>query len=213
MAASVGVNKRTVVHKESNGQAMFMPDVCITPAAPSPIPIPYPNIAMSSDADKGAKNVTVDGNPILVEGSTFSRSSGDEAGTNGGVMSGVNMKEAEFLMASFDVFAENKGVARALDLMLGNKKNTPPMPEIQPPLVALGGSPGDLEKDSLEVLVVDAAGNPLQDVKYVLEKPDGEKVEGKTDGSGKIKVDETAKGFGRIVFPDLEPGTHVSKDE
>ena len=213
MPGNVGANKRTVVHAQSNGQVMFMPDVCITPAAPSPIPIPYPNIAMSSDADKGAKNVTVDGNPVLVEGSVFSRSSGDEAGTNGGVMCGVNMKEAEFLAGSFDVFAEGKGVARALDLMLGNKKNTPPMPEIQPPLIALGGSPGDLKKDSLEVLVVDGAGKPAAGVKYVLETPTGEKVEGTTDASGKVKVEETAMGIGRVVFSDLPMGTSAFKKE
>jgi hypothetical protein len=214
MPSMVGANKRTVVHAKSNGMVLFMPDVCLTPAPPSPpIPIPYPNIAMASDADKGAKNVTVDGNPILVEGSTFSKSSGDEAGTNGGVMCGSNMKEAEFIAASFDVFAENKGVARAFDLMLGNKKNTPPMPVIQPPLVALGASPGDLEKDSIEVVVQDASGKALADVKYVLETPDGQKIEGKTDASGKIKVQETVQGLGRIVFPDLALGTNVSPTE
>ena len=27
-----------------------MPDVCLTPAAPSPIPVPYPNLAMHAMA-------------------------------------------------------------------------------------------------------------------------------------------------------------------
>jgi len=214
MPAMVGVNKRTVVHAKSNGMVTFMPDVCLTPAPPGPpVPIPYPNVAMSQDADKGAKTVTVDGNPVCVEGSVFSTSTGDEAGTTGGVASGCTKGAAEFIVGSFDVFAENKGVARALDQMLGNKKNTPPMPEIQPPLVALGKAPGDLEPDALEVLVTDTAGNPLAGVKYVLETPDGQKIEGKTDASGKISVQETARGVGRIVFPELEPGTDVEAKE
>lgn len=214
MPATVGANKRTVVHKQSNGTVTFMPDVCLTPAPPGPpVPIPYPNIAQSQDADKGAKSVTVDGNPVLVQGSVFSTSTGDEAGSSGGVASGCTKGEAEFIGYSFDVFAEGKGVARFGDLMLGNKKNTPPMPELQGPLVVMGKAPDELKPDSIEVVVVDGAGNPLADVKYVLEAPDGSKVEGKTDSSGKISVKETVQGIGRLVFPELEPGTHVEVGE
>ncbi|MCK5941064.1 MAG: DUF4150 domain-containing protein, partial [Planctomycetes bacterium] len=32
------------------GMNMGFPDVCTTPAAPSPIPIPYPNIGMNAMA-------------------------------------------------------------------------------------------------------------------------------------------------------------------
>ena len=210
MPATVGVNKRTVVHAQSNGVASFMPDVCLTPAPPGPpVPIPYPNVAQSQSAAKGATSVLVEGNPVLVEGSTFATSSGDEAGVSGGVASGSIKGEAEFVAGSFDVFAENKGVARALDLMLGNKKNTPPMPVQQPPLLAMGQGPGELQPDSMEVLVTDAKGDPLAGVKYLLLTPDGQKIEGKTDASGKITVQETVQGLGRIVFPELEPGTVV----
>ena len=45
--------------------------------------------------------------------------------------------KAEFINFSFDVKVEGKNVPRALDLMLHNDKNTPPMPVIQPPLIAL----------------------------------------------------------------------------
>jgi hypothetical protein len=38
---------------------------------------------------------------------------------------------------SFDVKFEGKNVARALDLMLHNDKNTPPFPVVQGPVVAL----------------------------------------------------------------------------
>jgi hypothetical protein len=38
---------------------------------------------------------------------------------------------------SFDVKFEGKGVARALDLMLHNDKNTPPFPVVQGPVVPI----------------------------------------------------------------------------
>ena len=67
------------------------PDVCKTPAAPSPLPIPYPNIGQSSDTSQGPTTVKTDGQMPMVKGATYSRSSGDEAGTLGGVLSSVNM--------------------------------------------------------------------------------------------------------------------------
>jgi hypothetical protein len=213
MATKVGVNKLSVVHKDSGGTVSFMPDVCLTPQPSGPpVPMPYPNTAMSTDADKGAKTVLCDGNPICVQGSTFKQSTGDEAGSNGGVASGCTKGAAEFVAYSFDVMAEGKGVARFGDLMLGNKGsavNTPPMAEQQAPApVAKEVAPGELEPDALEILVTDGDGNALADARYVLETPDGTKVEGKTDSSGKITVDETVRGIGRITFPEV-PGAFV----
>jgi hypothetical protein len=208
MATTVGVNKRTVVHKDSGGTVSFMPDVCKTPQPTGPpVPIPYPNTAMSTDADKGAKSVQVEGNPILVQGSTFKQSTGDEAGSAGGVVSGKTKGAAEFVGYSFDVFAEGKGVARYGDLMLGNKGsavNTPPAPLQQAPMPAAKEvAPGELKPDKIELTVTDMAGNALADVRYVLTTPEGKQLEGKTDGSGMIKVDESVSGIGRIDFPDI----------
>lgn len=142
MPATVNVNFRTVVHKDSGGMCMGFPDVCKTPAPPAPpIPIPYPNIAMSSDTSQGTTTVTADGNPFMVKGSSFSKSSGDEAGSaGGGVASNCQMGKAEFVNYSFDVQADGKNVCRLADLMLLNKQsspNTPPFPEVQAPLVMI----------------------------------------------------------------------------
>lgn len=141
MSTKVGVNKLTVVHKDSSGVTIAFPDVCLTPGPPSPVPVPYPNIAKSGDTDKGTRSVTCDGNPVAVKDSVFKTSTGDEAGTNKGVASGKTQGKAEFVNYSFDVKFEGKNVARALDLMLHNDKNTPPAPLLQPPLVALGQTP------------------------------------------------------------------------
>jgi hypothetical protein len=141
MPATCVVNMLTVVHKSSSGMVVFFPDVCLTPAPPAPpVPIPYPNIAMSSDTDEGTKKVTVDGNPIMVQDSKFKMSTGDEAGVNNGVVSAKIKGKAEFVNFSFDVKAEGKMVARLLDPMIGNEAagkppNTPPSPEMQPPAV------------------------------------------------------------------------------
>ncbi|WNG34738.1 DUF4150 domain-containing protein [Archangium violaceum] len=143
MANTVGVNKMSVVTKDSNGITAAFPDVCKTPSPGGPIPIPYPNIAKSSDTAKGSKKVTVEGNPLCVKDSNFSTSTGDEAGTaGGGVASSKTKGKAEFVNFSFDVKVEGKNVARALDLMLHNDKNTPPFPLMQPPVISLGKSNG-----------------------------------------------------------------------
>jgi len=142
MGVSVSVNKMSVVHAKSGGVTIAFPDVCKTPSPGGPIPIPYPNIAKSSDTGKGAKKVKCDGKPVCVKDSSFSTSTGDEAGTaGGGVMSSKTKGKAEFVNYSFDVKVEGKNVPRALDMMLHNDKNTPPSPLLQGPAMSLAGKP------------------------------------------------------------------------
>jgi Domain of unknown function (DUF4150) len=138
MGVTVGVNNLSVVHKDSGGVTIAFPDVCKTPSPGGPIPIPYPNIAQSSDTASGSKSVKVDGNPVCLKDSNFKTSTGDEAGTaGGGVASNKTKGKAEFVNFSMDVKIEGKNVPRALDLMLHNDKNTPPVPLIQGPVIAL----------------------------------------------------------------------------
>ena len=138
MGVTVGVNKMSVVHASSSGITPCFPDVCKTPSPAGPIPIPYPNIAKSSDTAKGTKKVKCDGESVCVEDSNFSMSTGDEAGSAGGGVASNKIKgKAEFVNYSFDVKFEGKGVARALDLMLHNDKNTPPFPVIQGPVIVI----------------------------------------------------------------------------
>lgn len=138
MGVTVGVNNLSVVHKSSNGVSIAFPDVCKTPIPPAgPVPIPYPNIAKSSDTAKGTKKVKCDGNPVCVKDSNFSTSVGDEAGSVGGVASSKTKGKAEFINFSFDVKFEGKNVPRAFDMMLHNDKNTPPFPVLQPPIIVV----------------------------------------------------------------------------
>lgn len=153
MPATVSVNMRTVVHASSSGICMGFPDVCKTPAppSPSPIPIPYPNIAKSSDTAQGSTTVKCDGNPIMLEGSNFATSTGDEAGNLGGMMSNTFKGKAEFQMFSFDVKIDGKKVPRLLDIMVLNKlssPNTPPFPLMQPPSIVVSIPAPEQESDS-----------------------------------------------------------------
>ncbi|MGB1013588.1 MAG: DUF4150 domain-containing protein [Nannocystaceae bacterium] len=122
---TVKVNGLSQVHKSSMGVARAtIPDVCKTPSPGGPVPIPYPNIAMSTSLKKGTKKVKTDGKMAAIKGSEYSRSNGDEAGTAGGIKSGVNMKEAKFILYSPDVKYEGKNACRRTDKMTMNHENT-----------------------------------------------------------------------------------------
>lgn len=140
MPATVIVNFRTVVHKGSVGISTSLPDACKTPAPPGPpVPIPYPNIARSTDTAKGSTKVKCDGKPIMLKNSEFSRSNGDEAGTLKGLASNVNMGKAKFALYSFDVKVEGKNVPRLGDPMTtnGNGSNSGTIAVGQPNLTAV----------------------------------------------------------------------------
>jgi hypothetical protein len=123
MGQTTFANARGIAHKGSNGLSIAFPDVCKVPTPAGPIPIPFPNIAKSSDTSDGPDSVTCDGKMPMVKGAKYSKSMGDEAGTAGGVVSGVNRDEAEFMLYSFDVKFEGKGVCRLGDMLFHNKKN------------------------------------------------------------------------------------------
>jgi hypothetical protein len=126
VTVTIKVNDLTLCHKGSDGvSTATLPDVCKTPSPGGPVPIPYPNVAMASDLDKGTSTITADGGNMCANyGSEFSRSTGDEAGTAGGVKSGVSMKEATWITYSFDVKLEGKGACRLTDKMFHNHGNT-----------------------------------------------------------------------------------------
>jgi hypothetical protein len=112
----------------------------------SVVPIPYPNISQSSDLANGSKSVKVNGASVCLKGSNFSKSTGDQAGSLGGVISGKTGGKAEPLSYSFDVKIEGKNVVRNLDMFQSNARNTPPGPVMQAPV--LPSSPfGALEEE------------------------------------------------------------------
>ncbi len=136
------INGRTAVHAGSNGN-YTSPDVCKMPSGDGCSVVMYTNSAKSSDADKTASSVKINGHPACTKESIFSKSSGDEGGSCGGISSGTKQGKAEFIMGSSDVKIEGVAAVRAFDMMVSNNHNTPPMPLMQPgaappPSVQLG---------------------------------------------------------------------------
>jgi hypothetical protein len=134
MSATVIVNRQTVVHKDSGGIATSGPDVCLTPVGNSVMPVPYTNVARSVDTTQGSRSVTMDGNSVMLKGSVFAVSQGDEPGKAGGVASGVTGGKAKFVNYSTDVYVDGKPVCRRLDPMVSNlsvSSNTQPAPLLQ----------------------------------------------------------------------------------
>jgi len=124
MAQTVYANGRGVAHASSGGMSAVFPDVCKTPTPAGPVPIPYPNIAKSSDTADGPSTVTTDGAMPMVKGGNYATSTGDEAGSAGGVVSSKTKGKAELMMYSFDVKFEGKNVGRLGDPLFHNDKNT-----------------------------------------------------------------------------------------
>jgi Domain of unknown function (DUF4150) len=126
MPLTININGLTLAHKGSTGTAAAtLPDACKTPSPGGPVPLPYPNIAMSADLAKGTTTIKVDGgNMAANKGSEISRSSGDEAGTAGGVTSSTFIKEATWMLYSFDVMLEGKNACRLTDKQFMNHQNT-----------------------------------------------------------------------------------------
>jgi hypothetical protein len=116
MPVTIEVNKMSVSHKGSSGISTAFPDVCKTPAPPAPpIPIPYPNVAMSSDTSDGSSTVKFDGNMIMIKTANMMISTGDEPGAALGVASNKIKGKAEFVNYSFDVKVDGQNVCRLAD--------------------------------------------------------------------------------------------------
>lgn len=129
MGLTVKVNGTNLglVHKGSGHMARNTPrDVCKTPSPGGPVPIPYPVImSKSSDLKNGTTTVKADGGQMIgVKGCEYATCNGDEAGTAGGVVSSTNMKEAKFILFSFDVKMNGKNACRLGDKMTMNHQNT-----------------------------------------------------------------------------------------
>ena len=124
MGTTVFANCMGISHKNSGGKSIVFPDICLTPVGPAVVPIPYPNLAQSSDIANGSVTVKIDGQMATIKDCNYSKSTGDEPGTNNGVASGKIQGKAEFIIYSFDVKIEGKNACRMGDTMTHNNKNT-----------------------------------------------------------------------------------------
>jgi hypothetical protein len=127
-----------------DGMCFAFPDVCLTPAPPAPpVPIPYPNIAQLADATgtsaDGGDGVFAGGKAILLKDSVIPQSSGDEAGSAGGVTSGTTKGKTEFTSYSSSVKVHGKEVVRFGDATKQNNGNAVGSVLSSPVTVLVGG--------------------------------------------------------------------------
>jgi uncharacterized Zn-binding protein involved in type VI secretion len=109
-----------------DGQYMLVsmaPDVCLTPVGNSVVPIPY---AISHAMDQSAQcseNVFVNDEAVFLHGLSFvDKVKGDEAGSKGGVVTGVNGKVSHSLQKSETVFVNGHPIVRTGDRVHMNTK-------------------------------------------------------------------------------------------
>ncbi|WP_437305816.1 PAAR-like domain-containing protein [Sorangium sp. So ce388] len=96
-------------------------DICKTPTPGGPVPMPYPNVAVSSTMGPGYTTKTLCmGTPMWTKKGKSALSNGDQPGVALGVVSNKIMGMVAILMASNDVEAEGSGVARTGDSSNGN---------------------------------------------------------------------------------------------
>jgi hypothetical protein len=119
------------------GQCTIFPDACKTPTPGGPVPMPYPNLAMLTQASGGtcSGKVKIMGKKTVVKGTEITISSGDEPGTVGGVVSNKFKGPAQFKKGSSKVKAEGKQVCHHTSLAGqngGSNSNVPPGVQVAP---------------------------------------------------------------------------------
>lgn len=82
MSKVTAVNMDAISEKSGHVMTPCAVSVCTTPAAPSPIPVPYPVMGNSTEGAKDpASRTKINGSKVITVGSCFKACHGNEAGT------------------------------------------------------------------------------------------------------------------------------------
>lgn len=82
------------------------PNMCITPCAPSPIPMPYPNIADTGKLDPGTEKVLIDGKGTMTLVCKIKKVTGNEPGTQKDITTGQTNGHAFCFTGAFPCLGE-----------------------------------------------------------------------------------------------------------
>ena len=107
------------------GMSLGFPDVCLTPAGPVVVPIPYPNIAMGPMGVPPVPNVLFGGTPAHNLLTEVPLTQGDDTGVLGGVVSLMDMGPRLCLDGAFTVLVGGIPATRMTSLTLQNGVNAP----------------------------------------------------------------------------------------
>lgn len=118
-----------IATRTSGYQCFAFPDVCDTQVGQARVPIPYPNIGDLGNAQKASSNVFAGGDAVIVgsgeEGSVIpdQQTTGDEAGSLGGVRSHSTKGEVTFNATTTSVYVNGKPAIRMFDTTEQNNGN------------------------------------------------------------------------------------------
>lgn len=108
------------------GMDFGFPDVCLTPIAGVPTPLPYPNIAMKATAIPTALNILNMCAPIHNLTTITPLSNGDNVGVMMGVASGIVMGPAHHVLGSTCLLNQCMPQTRCfMDMTIQNSTNCP----------------------------------------------------------------------------------------
>lgn len=113
------------MNSQMGGMDLGFPDVCLTPAVPAPIPIPYPNITAGPTAVPNQTKVFIEAMPAHNLGTTIPMTNGDNAGVATGVASGTVMGPSRHLLGAFTVLISPMPATRLTSMSLQNSTNAP----------------------------------------------------------------------------------------
>jgi hypothetical protein len=111
----------------AGGMCFAFPDVCKTQVGPVVVPLPYPNIGQLPTGVQTSTKVLIANMPAFTQGSKLPMSNGDEAGAEGGVVSGMIVGEVAFRTASSKVSIQGQKavVLTAMTAHNGSNANMP----------------------------------------------------------------------------------------
>ncbi len=121
---------------KGGGMCFAFPNVCKTPAAPSPLPIPYPSIGQCSSAngDTCTKKVKILNKAVIHKNSEISSTNGDQPGTLKGVVSSTTSDKAKYKTSVSKVLVEGNEIVTHLKMVAhnGSNANSPPGTQVAP---------------------------------------------------------------------------------
>lgn len=105
------------------GVDLGVPDVCLTP--PVPAPIPYPNVALGPTAIPAQVKVLIVAAPAHNLATTTPLTNGDNPGVALGVASGSVMGPSRHVTAAFKVLIGGSPATRLTSVTVQNRTNVP----------------------------------------------------------------------------------------
>lgn len=100
--------------KKANAIVCLSPDVCRTPRGGKMVPVPYMIVSKLEWSERTVPNVTFGDQPAFTMNSRTAKVTGNEAGTGGGVQSGVNVgwcrpqsNKSSFLVEGYQVIQDD----------------------------------------------------------------------------------------------------------